>query len=497
MEGFALACIFVAFLFYRDFRKAGLAASFFVGLSLCFEQVRIFANLGFAYIFHQPLEDIVVVFFFIAFILGFIFLLLKSDKANPEEDAKLNRLTGAFNIMCSLMLVLNIVPIAASYYEQSIIQNEFVTKYKEPFTKLHPKPTKGKRDVYLIVLDACANRETLVEFGGYDNREFLDWLKQKGFYVVPHAKSNYDRTPFSMSSVLNMQYIDSVSAKMGQNFQADNIYYRMIQFSAVWHLFKQCGYKYINTASGAFATDYVPCADDNLRADMGNHFATAIMMLSPLCAIEKYVPLMRDSYARRRLAPRYVLPQILKKKGPKFVLIHTDLSHPPALFTATGEKLPLPRHLLNDESTEFKPYTEQLKFCQKEVKEWLEAILNSYPSDMKPIIILESDHGPYYPCASKEKYFNEVMRILNAYYFPDVDNQGLYPTITPVNSFRVLFNDYFDLKLPMLKDQSFCSPVRIHPYQWSDVTDCLKFPLADKEKPVGHIRLEGKPVVSR
>ncbi len=34
--------------------------------------------------------------------------------------------------------------------------------------------------------------------------------------------------------------------------------------------------------------------------------------------------------------------------------------------------------------------------------------------------------------------------ILNAFYLPDVDNDILYPTITPVNTFRVVFNLYFE-----------------------------------------------------
>ena len=48
------------------------------------------------------------------------------------------------------------------------------------------------------------------------------------------------------------------------------------------------------------------------------------------------------------------------------------------------------------------------------------------------------------------------MKNLNAYYMPGA-NILPYPTITPVNSFRMIFNDYFGQDLPLLEDVSFYS----------------------------------------
>jgi hypothetical protein len=45
--------------------------------------------------------------------------------------------------------------------------------------------------------------------------------------------------------------------------------------------------------------------------------------------------------------------------------------------------------------------------------------------------------------------------ILNAYYFPGIGKEKLYTTITPVNSFRLLLNLYFDAQLPLLPDDSY------------------------------------------
>ena len=62
-------------------------------------------------------------------------------------------------------------------------------------------------------------------------------------------------------------------------------------------------------------------------------------------------------------------------------------------------------------------------------------------SDVAPIIILQGDHG------------NEH-KILNAYYFPREDYDLLYETISPINSFRIVFNLYFDADYELLEDES-------------------------------------------
>ena len=49
------------------------------------------------------------------------------------------------------------------------------------------------------------------------------------------------------------------------------------------------------------------------------------------------------------------------------------------------------------------------------------------------------------------------MAILNAYHLPEGGNQGLYENITPVNSFRIIFNNYFGGSFALLEDQSFFS----------------------------------------
>jgi hypothetical protein len=74
-----------------------------------------------------------------------------------------------------------------------------------------------------------------------------------------------------------------------------------------------------------------------------------------------------------------------------------------------------------------------------------------------PIIILQADHGPRLG-TDFSNYNNtnwrEILSILNAIHFPGKKN-ALYEGITPVNTFRLLLNEYFSTKYPILPDRMF------------------------------------------
>jgi hypothetical protein len=73
-------------------------------------------------------------------------------------------------------------------------------------------------------------------------------------------------------------------------------------------------------------------------------------------------------------------------------------------------------------------------------------------SSIPPVIIIQGDHGPWMQPDNKRFW------ILNAYYLPG-HNSELYPTISPVNSFRIVLNDYLGTGYEMLADQSYFSPI--------------------------------------
>ena len=89
-------------------------------------------------------------------------------------------------------------------------------------------------------------------------------------------------------------------------------------------------------------------------------------------------------------------------------------------------------------------YVNNTKFINSRLPDVLRKLIQE--SQTPPIIIIQGDHGYQLP----DIRFNN----LNAYFFPDQNYTHLYPKITPVNTFRVIFNTYFDAEYPLLNDQS-------------------------------------------
>jgi hypothetical protein len=104
-------------------------------------------------------------------------------------------------------------------------------------------------------------------------------------------------------------------------------------------------------------------------------------------------------------------------------------------------------------------YQNQLTFLNKKMIEAVDTILAN--SDTPPIIVLQGDHGPW--LQSREKR----MWILNAYHLPGQADK-LYPQISPVNTFRLIFNSYFGGQYGLLEDVSYFSPVP-KLYEFSEV----------------------------
>ena len=59
----------------------------------------------------------------------------------------------------------------------------------------------------------------------------------------------------------------------------------------------------------------------------------------------------------------------------------------------------------------------------------------------------------------------ERLAILNTIYFPDGRYDSLYNGMTPVNTFRIILNQYFNNSLELEKDKSYFSTWS-HPYKF-------------------------------
>jgi hypothetical protein len=176
------------------------------------------------------------------------------------------------------------------------------------------------------------------------------------------------------------------------------------------------------------------------------------------------------------------LPQVAVQPGPKFVFLHMMEPHTPFVFAADGSD-PAKRGYgsifdgLNEDVTDEQYhawYRAQAKFTDKQTAVMIDRVLAA--SRTPPVIVLIGDHGPRSGMVPEPDASNlrECMSNLTAVYLPGKNNQGLYPQITPVNLFRVVLNDYFDAKLPMLEDKSYYSYPEM--FDLRDVTEVVASP---------------------
>jgi len=142
-------------------------------------------------------------------------------------------------------------------------------------------------------------------------------------------------------------------------------------------------------------------------------------------------------------------------ESPKFVYAHILPPHPPFIFGPEGEAIKQAgaftfgdSQMKLTEEERFERYRDQVTFINSRIELAVQEILRV--SKTPPIIILQADHGLDGPLASQ-------MAILNAYHLPDGGDQLLYDTISPVNSFRVIFNYYFGSSYDLLDDVSYYS----------------------------------------
>jgi hypothetical protein len=164
----------------------------------------------------------------------------------------------------------------------------------------------------------------------------------------------------------------------------------------------------------------------------------------------------------------------IPEEKPIFVFAHLETPHAPYIFGPNGEEVP--EHLQRDLDFESVkgPYTNQLAYVSKKIRLVIDEILSK--SKRPPIILLQGDHGVNEVKLGYADYVENPelgFGILNAYYLPEDGEKLLYDSISPVNSFRVVFNYYFNTNYEILEDRSFYSTYE-DPFGFIDVTDKLK-----------------------
>jgi hypothetical protein len=390
--------------------------------------------------------------------LGAIFFLVKS-KNNFENILKI-----VFIISLSLV-VINVSEIQYFYLSGD---NLFVDNSEETF----PVDNNNLRDVYHIILDAHASTPALKQYFNYDNSNFENFLKDKGFFIPEFTMGNYFYTETAIPSLLNMDYV-------GSNWKSEKelsmIVREMVDESSVVKNFQRNGYQVIsfhNEYNLDPTNDVVKlCVNDvrSMRLLIFYVDNTPLGMIKELAfstldqiSNEKgnasYKPLIEN-----RICSFNELSNVGEKfSQPVFVNAHLIMPHGPFIFDSNGNIID-GRAISNEEIPD--AYLAQLQYTDTKIQGIVKKLLEKDP---KPIIIIHSDHGFRFKINQDDDILKHGFLNFGAYYFPEKElDKEEYSIISPVNTFRILFNEYFGTDYEILENKSFI----IKDSKFVDVTD--------------------------
>jgi hypothetical protein len=360
------------------------------------------------------------------------------------------------NYISLILLLMPITQVGLSYIHLWNWQSQ-----RGPIPPFNTTSSGDLPDIYWIILDGYSRADVLKEKYNLDTQPFISDLQKVGFVVPDCSQSNYAWTALSLSSTLYMNYLDTYIDLPKDNQHLDYlVYQRLISNSPVRQNLQSLGYKMIAFETGYPFTEitdadmYVVSNRNPLDKYQQGFEVNAFEVLFLRTTLLRILNEVNTKYLRnldeKVMTPDLVhfnrvlfdfdqLKQIPKVPGHKFVFAHIVAPHPPFIFDENGS--------FSQIGAESIAYPAEVKYVNKRVLEVVQAILSQ--SKTPPIIVMQGDHGWDMP---------NRMSIFNAYHLPGDSNRKIYPTITPVNTFRMIFNQYFGGKFELLKDTSYFSP---------------------------------------
>ena len=413
--------LFTLFFFYKGFFKTAISSV--IGTDLQFRYNILIAS--------------------VLFVSGIYFI----HRLNESRVLKLNLF---FNVLFTIYIIVDLANVG---YDKIVCPQrvlELATEYPgntgmNKFSKQAHKP-----NIYFLVFDEYSSSLSLKDNFRFDNSPLDSFLLSRGFFLSSHSKSNYTYTVFSISSTLNMNYFkNAIDMKFPDDF---GLVWDCIYDNKVMQLLNDEGYKIYNFSAFNFKDH--PATNENFSKFWAMKFVYGNSFLSVFKVIQKWYD---KKYNTKQLQSVFnEFDKVLKNEmeNPRFVYLHFLLPHHPYKFTKIGKEKSIFEYS-KDDRYNTQGYLDQLSFSNRIIFKLIDEI---QLKDKNSIIVLEGDHGNrFYPFNEKgfnKNYYTDksAFRNLNAYYFFDKNYSKLNDSISPVNSFRVIFSQYFNKNYYQLRD---------------------------------------------
>lgn len=383
------------------------------------------------------------------------------------------KITYIVNSMVSVLVVLSVGQIAA-YELKTYITEQPLPDHITTFNYGTVTPPDVLPDIYYIIIDAYASEWSFREFYKFDISKFTSYLTDRGFYVVPKTTSNYSKTVFSLSSQLNMDYLDkllgvdeSVLVSSLSHREAEAELGRLIEDNRLIHFMKSQGYRTIHVGSPWTYTLRNKYADENINLQpipFDSEFSLILFNTTALKPISEKIGLLDNRKLQwKRIQYEFdEVAGIASRPEPTYVFAHFDIPHWPYVFDVDGSFVPA--DVEHYERSEKENYMRQVQYLNTALPKMIDQILEQ--SVTPPIIVLQSDHGsasaPLHDTvvlttkgAERDFVLQEGMRNFSAILLPGKERGVLPENLTPVNVWRVILNTYFGTNLEILPNKNF------------------------------------------
>ena len=441
-----VALYFSFYLLFKNHIKASLAAGLLISFYLFFGSIHDFLN-----------DRRIFLHKYIIILPAFAILLIIVIGWLKKTGRTFARTSLFFNVLLVLYLLIDLVVIVSKIINPPA--NKFAVY---SFVGTDPyRVCQGcqKPDIYLLLFDEYSSSSSLSKVYNYDNNGLDSFLHNEGFHILTASRSNYNITPFSMASILNMSYLRGVHD--GYAAAEDYAYSdKLIRDNEVIKFLSYQGYSIINYSIFDLAgnpsrvdEDFLPLKTklitsatlfSRMKRDLGWHLYMGRLAIRAL----------GEKRVRGTLDNNSLLLELTKKESelktdrPRFIYTHVEMPHYPFFFDKSGNRRS--DSLMNRETPDntIEGYLGYIPYTNNKLKDLIKTIQKN--TGRKAVIIFMGDHGFRYE--NRYYYPASCFQNQNAVYFPDGDYSLFYDSITGVNQFRVVFNKIFNQKIPMLKD---------------------------------------------
>ncbi len=458
----------------KPFQKAAIISSFTLVLFFSYGQVHELLlnskDLLFEISHHKYLGAI----FLIIFVIGIITIIRKIHQFQT--------ITTTVNIISAAILILTIIPIINYSYNLQKTKNNLPGKETTDIS--FNGDTKDIPDIYYIILDSYTRADSLQQDFNYDNSPFIAELQKLGFVVSSCSRSNYGFTEVSMASALNLNYLSDLSPKMQAGNSDLTVATAIIQNNYLRRQLKNIGYKIVAFETGydwnqwtdadlyltpnknplsmaelqPFEKMLIRSTGLRLLADTNKNFLSGAVSTLKLTHHEPHV--------KRTMFILSWLEKMPSISGPKFIYAHINVPHIPFIFKPDGSLVDDPNfyrgpqdYPVNEQY--FKEgYIKQIQFLNNRIPEIARQIIEN--TDRPVIIVIQGDHGIR---------DDNRLEILNAIYFSG-GKVNIDKALTPVNTFRTIFNQFFNGKYQILENHSYLSTYEL-PYDLTSVPEIM------------------------